>query len=132
MIDAAKRATVRMRAADCCEYCQRSQSASPLIPLQIEHIVSRKHGGSDELDNLALACVECNLHKGSDLTGIDPESGIVTTLFNPRRDRWADHFAWEGLRIAGRSSVGRTTARLLQLNAPARIRVRRATQHGQM
>lgn len=58
-MDAATRAVVRARAADRCEYCQRSQARSPLIPLQVEHIVARKHGGSDDLDNLALACAEC-------------------------------------------------------------------------
>lgn len=129
-MDAATRAAVRDRAADCCEYCQRRQAASPLIPLQIEHIIPCKHGGSDELENLALACAECNLHKGSDLTGIDPENGAITRLFNPRRDRWEDNFAWDGWRIVGLSPTGRTTVRLLQLNAPARLRVRRATQIG--
>jgi hypothetical protein len=95
--------------------------------LQIEHVVPRKHHGSDDLDNLALACTECNLHKGSDLTGIDPDTGKIVRLFNPRLDRWDEHFAWDGLRIAGRSPIGRTTIRLLQLNGPARLRVRRAT-----
>jgi hypothetical protein len=71
--------------------------------------------------------MECNLHRGSDLTGIDPESGQVTLLFNPRRDQWDDHFVRDALFIVGRSPVGRTTVRLLQLNAPARLRVRRAT-----
>ncbi|MBI3861590.1 MAG: HNH endonuclease [Planctomycetia bacterium] len=127
-MDAATRATVRVWADNCCEYCQRHHSTSPLIPLQVEHIVSRKHHGSDELDNLALACAECNLHKGSDLTGIDPESGQVTPLFNPRRDQWNEHFAWDGLRLVGRSPVGRTTVRLLQMNSTARLRVRRATR----
>ena len=73
-------------AAECCEYCQRRQSDSPLIPLQIEHVIARKHGGPDSLDNLALACSECNLHKGSDLSGIDPESDQLTPLYHPRRD----------------------------------------------
>src|SRR5262249_18265166 len=102
-MDAATRAAVQARAGHRCEYCQRRQSTSPLIPLQIEHIVARKHHGTSALDNLALACAECNLHKGSDLTGLDPESGEVTMLFHPRRDRWSDHFAWDGFRIVGRS-----------------------------
>src|SRR5690349_16103205 len=105
-MDAATRAAVRSRAADCCEYCQRRQATSPLIPLQIEHVIPRKHAGSDDLDNLGLACMECNLHRGSDLTGIDPDTGQVTLLFNPRRDRWDDHFAWVDLFIVGRSPVG--------------------------
>jgi 5-methylcytosine-specific restriction endonuclease McrA len=127
-MDPATRAAVRARAEDRCEYCERPQATSPLVPLQIEHIVPRKHHGSDDAENLALACAECNLHKGSDLTGIDPDSGDVTPLFNPRRDRWDEHFGWDGLLIVGRSAVGRTTVRLLQLNAPARLRVRRATR----
>jgi hypothetical protein len=127
-MDAATRAAVRARANNRCEYCQRPQSSSPLVPLQIEHVIPRKHRGSDDTDNLALACAECNLHKGSDLTGIDPDSGQVTQLFNPRRDRWSEHFEWDGLLILGLSAVGRTTVRLLQLNAPARLRVRRVTR----
>lgn len=99
-----------------------------MIPFHVEHIVSRKHGGSDNADNLALACADCNLHKGSDLTGIDPDSGKLTPLFNPRRDRWDDHFVWVELRIEGISAIGRTTVRLLQLNARSRLRVRRATR----
>ena len=85
-LDRATRRLVRQRAADRCEYCQRLQSDSLLIPLQIEHILPHKHGGGDEVENLALACAECNLHKGSDLSGIDPESNQMTRLFDPRRD----------------------------------------------
>jgi hypothetical protein len=110
-----------------CEYCQRRQSDSPLIPLQIEHIIARKHGGPDSLDNLALACADCNLHKGSDLAGIDPRSDQLTPLYHPRRDTWREHFAWEGVRIVGLTAIGRTTVRVLDLNAPARLRVRMAT-----
>ena len=121
-MDAETRVTVRRRAADCCEYCQRRQTDSPLIPLQIEHIIARKHGGRDALGNLALACAECNLHKGSNLSGIDPDSGQLTPLFHPRRDLWDEHFTRAGVRIIGLTAVGRTTVRVLELNAPARLR----------
>ncbi|HEV8070373.1 MAG TPA: HNH endonuclease signature motif containing protein [Planctomycetaceae bacterium] len=104
-MDAATRAAVRARADNRCEYCHRRQSTSPLVPLHIEHVIPRKHRGTDDADNLALACAECNLHKGSDLTGIDPDSGEVTSLFHPRRDRWDDHFQWEGFRMVGLSAV---------------------------
>jgi 5-methylcytosine-specific restriction endonuclease McrA len=127
-MDAATRAAVRARGGNRCEYCQREQSTSPLIPLQIEHVTPRKHGGTDDVQNLALACAECNLHKGSDLTGIDPLSGDLIPLFHPRKDRWDDHFKWDDLRVVGRTAVGRTSVRVLQLNSPARLRVRRATQ----
>lgn len=83
-MDAATRAAVRDRAGDHCEYCLRSQIDSPLIALQIEHILPRKHGGNDDQDNLALACAECNLHKGSNLTGIDPTSNQITPCQFPR------------------------------------------------
>jgi 5-methylcytosine-specific restriction endonuclease McrA len=126
-MDAALRAAVRKRAADRCEYCQRRQSDSPLIPLHVEHVTPRKHGGSDDLDNLAAACGECNLRKGSNLTGIDSETNQITPLFHPRRQRWSEHFRWDGLRIVGLTAAGRTTVRVLDLNAPARIRVRLAT-----
>lgn len=124
----ADRAAVRARAANACEYCQRRQIDSPLIPLQIEHVIARKHGGGDNVDNLALACAECNLHKSSDLTGIDPETKTITPLFHPRRQNWADHFAWDGLRIIPLSAVGRTTIQVLNMNSPERIRVRIATR----
>ena len=127
-LDRATRRLVRQRAADRCEYCQRLQSDSLLIPLQIEHILPHKHGGGDEVDNLALACAECNLHKGSDLSGIDPESNQMTRLFDPRRDDWNEHFVWQGVRIAGSTATGRTTVRVLQMNAPVRIKVRLVTR----
>lgn len=129
-MDAQTRAAVRERAAERCEYCQRRQIDSPLVPLQIEHIIPRKHGGSDDLDNLGLACAECNLHKSSNLTGIDPDNGQITPLFDPRRQIWAEHFSWNGLRVVGRTATGRTTARVLELNSPERLRVRMATWSG--
>ena len=125
-MDAATRASVRIRAGNCCEYCRRRQASSPLIPLQMEHVIPRKHGGRDDLDNLALACADCNLHKGSDLTGIDPQSKQITRLFHPRLDLWDEHFAWDGQRIRGLTAIGRTTVRVLDLNAVPRLRVRLA------
>jgi hypothetical protein len=127
-VDAGTRAAVRQRAAQCCEYCQRRQTDSPLIPHHIEHVIARKHGGHDGFDNLALACAECNLHKGTNLSGIDPESRQLVPLYHPRRDRWAEHFAWDSLSIVGLTAIGRTTIRVLELNSPARLRVRLATR----
>jgi 5-methylcytosine-specific restriction endonuclease McrA len=127
-MDAATRAAVRERAGQCCEYCQRRQIDSPLIPLQIEHIVPRKHGGSDELENLALACADCNLRKGSNLTGIDPETNEIEPLYHPRRELWAAHFRWDGIRIVGLTPAGRTTIRVLELNSSERRRVRLASR----
>jgi hypothetical protein len=87
----------------------------------VDHIVSRKHGGASSLENLALACVLCNRHKGTDIASIDSETGGVTLLFNPRQDRWRDHFRNENGRIVPTSPVGRVTASLLKLNTAERI-----------
>ena len=125
-LDADLRFAVRVRAGDRCEYCQRHQRDSPLLTLQIEHIIPRKHGGDDRVENLALACVDCDLHKGSNLTGIDPESSLITPLLNPRHNPWDEHLSWDGVRLIGLTAIGRTTIRVLELNSPARLRVRMA------
>jgi 5-methylcytosine-specific restriction endonuclease McrA len=83
MIGARTRARVRERAQNICEYCHLHQHDSPLAALHIEHVVPKIHGGTDDPDNLALACIDCNLHKGTNLTGIDPETSEVTELFLP-------------------------------------------------
>lgn len=125
MIDAATRQAVRDRAGQCCEYCRLPESASP-IPFHIEHIRAKQHGGDDELDNLALACDRCNLNKGPNLTGIDPDTDKITPLFHPREQVWPDHFGMDGSLIVGKTSIGRTTIALLQMNAPRRRQLREA------
>src|SRR5215471_13636674 len=89
-MDTSTRALVRERAGNRCEYCQLHQDDSPLAVLHVEHIIPKKHGGSDDPDNLALACIDCNLHKGPNLTGIDPETNEVTELFHPRHHWWGN------------------------------------------
>ena len=79
------------------------------------------------MDNLALACIDCNLHKGSNVAGYDPETGQLSELFHPRLQRWSDHFAWQGVLIVGLTAVGRTTIEVLQMNAEERLRLRVAT-----
>jgi hypothetical protein len=118
------RELVRQRAGDSCEYCRLPQSAAPFLRFHIEHIRARQHGGTDDAANLALACPDCNAHKGPNLTGIDPASGETVPLFNPRVDRWAEHFARSAARIEGATAVGRATAVVLRLNAPERIEMR--------
>ena len=120
----ATRARVRKRAGNRCEYCQLRQEDSPLAMLHVEHIVPRMHGSSDHLDNLALACIDCNLHKGPNLTGIDPETQQVTELFHPRRHRWEDHFQLRGIYLTGQTAIGRTTVRVLQMNSEDQLALR--------
>lgn len=122
----AVRHLVRQRAKHRCEYCQLHQDDSPLAALHIEHIRPIKHGGTDAVENLCLACIDCNLHKGTNLTGIDPETDEITPLFHPRKDNWDDHFGWNGVRIAGRTAVGRATIRVLDLNGDDRLDLRMA------
>jgi hypothetical protein len=117
---------VRERASFACEYCQLAEHSSPLARLQIEHVRPRKHGGGDETDNLALACIDCNLRKGVNLSGIDPETGAITELFNPRSQVWQEHFEWSGFYIVGTDSTGRATVNCLDMNSPDRLLVRLA------
>jgi 5-methylcytosine-specific restriction endonuclease McrA len=118
---------VAQRAGQRCEYCLIHEDDAG-FPHQVDHILSRKHGGSSTCDNLAYACVVCNRHKGSDVASIDPRTGEMVPLFDPRKDRWRDHFRLDGALIEPISGAGRATARLLQLNAPERILERRLLQ----
>jgi hypothetical protein len=122
-MDAATKDLVRRRAHKHCEYCRLHQRNSQLVH-HVEHIVARKHGGPDDPDNLALACHRCNLHKGPNLAGIDPQTGQAVPLFHPRRDQWTDHFVFHGARIAGISATGRATVQVLAMNDARRLEVR--------
>ncbi len=124
-MDEALRQFVWQRAQGRCKYCQLAQEFSTL-PFEIDHVVARKHQGKTVASNLALSCYYDNSFKGSDLTGIDPHTRRVTRLFNPRRHRWSRHFRWNGPLLVGRTSVGRTTVVLLQINHPLRVEHREA------
>jgi hypothetical protein len=128
MIDAATRRTVRSRAGNACEYCRLPQEQSPLATLQVEHVVPRKHGGDDSLDNLALACIDCNLSKGTNLAGRDPETSSLTALFHPRTQSWDEHFEWRGAYLVGKTAVGRTTIEVLRINSDEQVQLRLATK----
>lgn len=123
-MDAGTRELVKTRAGSRCEYCGLPQKYSE-VAHHVEHIVAKQHGGSDEAGNLALACHRCNLHKGPNLTGIDPPSGQVVTLFNPRRESWPDHFSFNGEWIVGLTATGRATVEVLAMNDPRRRELRR-------
>jgi hypothetical protein len=117
---------VRARAQDRCEYCRLPETVVEVRHV-IDHIIPRHHRGDDELSNLALACANCNRHKGTDLTGIDPVTSAITALFNPRRDAWHEHFAWSGLYVLGQTPIGRTTVVTLAMNSRLQLIIRRAT-----
>jgi 5-methylcytosine-specific restriction endonuclease McrA len=125
MIDASLRGLVWRRAQGRCEYCRLPQHAIEAT-FHVEHIFALQHlpHDADALDNLALACHQCNLHKGTNLTSIDPATGLVAPLYHPRRDNWQDHFAIEGAAIVGVTAIGRATAQLLQFNTHRRLELR--------
>ena len=116
-MDAALRSQVRQRARNRCEYCRIRQEDDPFYSFHVEHIVPRQHEGLDESGNLALACYHCNRHKGPNLSALDPETGRMTRLFNPRSDVWDAHFQVVGVVVSGRTPIGRATSRLFKMNA---------------
>ena len=122
-MDARLRQLIRQRAAGRCEYCGLAQEQD-LLPFHVEHITSRQHGGKDIPENLALACHHCNLHKGPNLSGLDPQTGELTRLFHPRLDNWNEHFTRRGGGITGLSAIGRTTVSLLKMNEDGRLELR--------
>ena len=85
------RRVVISRARHCCEYCWTPDDV-PLVAHEVDHVIAERHKGKTELENLAYACFRCNRLKGSDLSSIDPPTGAITRLYNPRTDRWSEHF----------------------------------------
>jgi HNH endonuclease len=128
-MDAAVRERVRSRAGYRCEYCLLKQEHLPFASFQVEHSIPRKHGGDSDPTNLALACDRCNSHEGANLTGIDPETGEITALFNPRQHSWEEHFRLSDVIIVGLTAVGRTTMRVLNMHEERRLRLRALLKH---
>ncbi len=115
---------MRSRSGRRCEYCRLHESDLPLFPFHIEHILPKKHGGTDDPKTLAWSCHHCNLAKSSNLSGRDTVTHRIVVLFNPRRQRWKRHFAWDGPRLTGLTACGRATISVLNMNAPHRIELR--------
>ncbi|MBD1854492.1 MULTISPECIES: HNH endonuclease [Leptolyngbya] len=116
---------VAARAAHRCEYC----CAPELVfnfPFEVEHIIPVSRSGTDSEDNLALACRSCNLYKGNRISGVDPETGTETRLFNPREDTWDEHFQVEPQSgaITGITAIARVTITALELNSPLQLAAR--------
>jgi hypothetical protein len=117
--DELRRAVVS-RANGICEYCLISERDTHL-GCEVDHIVSEKHGGRTVADNLANACFYCNRYKGTNVASLDPDTGDVIRLFNPRVDAWSDHFRLRGGRIEWKTRIGEATARILGFNFQERI-----------
>ena len=124
-MDPALRSLVIARAAGRCEYCQLPQSAYEAT-FHVDHIVAVQHRPDDAPENLALSCPKCNRKKGPNLAGFDPATQSLVRLFNPRTDRWSEHFRWNGPLVVGLTACGRATVAVLDLNEEERVRLRQS------
>lgn len=89
-----------------------------MVNMEIDHVIPIKNGGETILDNLCLACINCNDHKLAAMVAIDPETNQEVTLYNPRIDIWTNHFQWDNSRIVllGKTATGRATIERLKIN----------------
>jgi hypothetical protein len=108
-----------------CGYCLTPESIAG-FRLSIEHIIPEARGGLTVEENLWLACHACNEFKGARIHGKDPTTGRRARLWNPRRQRWNEHFSWseDGTEMIGRTPCGRATVAVLQLNRPELVGAR--------
>jgi 5-methylcytosine-specific restriction endonuclease McrA len=116
-ISDAVRQTVRIRAKYLCEYCHSPERLSA-NRFTVDHVTPKSLDGSDKIDNLALACRRCNERRYNFVAGIDPETKEVVPIFNPRSQKWEEHFVWteSGTVIQGVTPTGRATCIRLDLN----------------
>ena len=121
-MDPALRAFIRERAGGRCEYCQLHEANAGRLAFQVEHIIARQHGGTDDPEGLCYACAQCNLAKGPNLAGL--LDGKLYPLFNPRKQDWRRHFRWEHTILVGKTKTGIVTVQVLNMNDPARIMLR--------
>ena len=119
-VSAELRQQVAERAQFLCEYCLLHDDESH-FGSEVDHIISRKHGGQTILKNLAYACLRCNRHKGTDLGSLNWQTGQLVRFFNPRTDRWAEHFTLNGEAIMPLTEIGEVTVRILGFNSPKRL-----------
>jgi hypothetical protein len=119
-IPEALRRQIRARAQGYCEYCL-VYDEDTYVPHEPDHIIAEKHGGGTTLENLAWACAVCNRYKGTDLASLDPLTGRLTPLYNPRSQKWSRHFRLNGVLIEPLTASGRVTERVLHLNEQRRV-----------
>lgn len=116
------------RAQGFCEYCRCPDSFSTDDRFSVDHILARARGGETIPENLAYACQGCNGKKSDKISGVDPLTGRKVKLFNPRRQRWLNHFGWNSdfTMVVGKSQTGRATIATLHLNRQGVVNIRRA------
>jgi hypothetical protein len=122
MMDAAIRALVRERAGGRCEYCRLHEVETDFFAFHVEHVIAKKHGGTDDPETLCYACPECNWAKGPNLAGMLEES--MYPLFNPRTQNWQRHFRWDRTTLVGKTKTGIVTVQVLNINEASRVMLR--------
>jgi len=110
-ISASLRRRVSAQSGFRCGYCLTPEMISG-ARMVLDHIIPQAAGGLTTEENLWLACHSCNEFKGAQVQGRD-RGGRRVRIFDPRRQRWRDHFAWgrDGTRIISLSSCGEATSR---------------------
>ena len=123
----ALRQSVAAQARHRCGYCLTSEAIVG-TPMEIDHSIPQSLGGLTEEENLWLACSLCNDHKSDRIAALDPFTGTIVRLFDPRHQVWREHFAWtaEGDRLVGLTPTGRATIAALHLNRPSLVKAREA------
>src|SRR5690349_5281459 len=113
---------VFQRARGCCEYCQSCEDNTGQA-MHIEHIIP---SGGNNPENLCLSCGNCNLSKAEATSAVDPESGEIAPLFNPRTDIWVEHLMWieSGSKVLGLTPTGRATIQRLKINRSRIVKAR--------
>jgi 5-methylcytosine-specific restriction endonuclease McrA len=120
------REAIESRAGRRCEYCRAPQPATG-IRYHLEHVFPESLGGTDEAGNLALACPTCNYYKSNHLLGLDEDGMAGRPLFNPRKDRWEEHFEFDAaaFHLRGKTPEARGTINRLRMNQAIQIEARR-------
>lgn len=118
------RLLVIQRAKFRCEYC-KIHTEDLFFSFEIDHVIALKHGGTNDLDNLAFACPHCNQHKGSDFATLLDDFNDIVVLFNPRKHIWTDHFEFIEGEIIAKTRIGKASVKIFQFNKPDLLILRR-------
>lgn len=118
------RMLVAERANYACEYCLIAQ-VDTFHACHIDHIISLKHTGETTNQNLAFACQFCNRNKGSDVGTYLFDIEKFIRFYNPRKDKWTDHFYLDNGMISPKTEVAQATIKILNFNDPEAVIDRR-------
>ena len=97
------------------------------MPFEIEHLHPISEGGTDNEENLWLACRNCNGFKHAKTLAADPQTSEKTLVFNPRTQNWNEHFKFneDKTEIIGKTPCGRATVIALRLNFEQAVNARK-------